>query len=70
MGKIIRKRQYPDFVPNNWTECYKLPLHLDDYGSYAWDADGNMALTFYNSLCDETVDFIKQQIVNFYFKAR
>lgn len=23
MGKAIRKRQYPDFVPNNWTECYK-----------------------------------------------
>ena len=31
MGKIIRKRQYPDFVPNNWIECYKLPLHFSDY---------------------------------------
>ena len=53
MGKIIRKRQYPDFVPNNWTECYKLPLHLDDYGSYAWDADGNMALSAFDLVYDE-----------------
>ena len=56
MGKAIRK-QYS--VPSNWTECYKLPLHSDDeYCMYAWDADGHTALNFYNSLCDETVDFI------------
>ena len=56
MGKAIRK-QYS--VPSNWTECYKLPLHTDDeYCMYAWDADGHTALNFYNSLCDETVDFI------------
>ena len=51
MSKIIRK-QYPDFVPNNWTECYKLPLHSDDYFTYAWDANSIPALDFYN-LCDK-----------------
>ena len=56
MGKAIRKRQYPNFVPNNWTECYRLPLHLDDYGSYAWDVDGNMALSAFNLVYDEHGD--------------
>lgn len=55
MGKAIRK-QYS--VPSNWTECYRLPLHLDDeYCMYAWDADGNTALTFYSLMDDETEDF-------------
>ena len=53
MGKAIRK-QYS--VPNNWTECYKLPLHLDDYCQYAWDADGNMALSAFNLVYDEHGD--------------
>ena len=57
MSKIIRKRQYPDFVPNNWTECYRLPLHLDEYCMYAWDADGNMALGVFNLVCDKNGDF-------------
>jgi len=54
MGKAIRK-QYS--VPKNWTECYRLPLHLDDYGSYAWDADENMALSAFNLVYDENGDF-------------
>ena len=54
MGKAIRK-QYS--VPNNWTECYKLPLHLDDYCQYAWDADGNMALSSFDLVYDENGDF-------------
>ena len=54
MGKAIRK-QYS--VPKNWTECYKLPLHLDDYGSYAWDADGNIALSSFDLVYDENGDF-------------
>lgn len=58
MSRIVHKRQYPDFVPNNWTECYKLPLHSDDeYCMYAWDADEHTVLDFYDSLCDETEDF-------------
>lgn len=32
----------------DWTECYRLPLHLDDYCSYAWDVDGNMALSSFD----------------------
>ena len=57
MSRIRYKRQYPDFVPNNWTECYRLPLHLDDYGLYAWDVDGNMALSAFNLVYDEHDDF-------------
>lgn len=53
MGKAIRK-QYS--VPNNWTECYKLPLHLDDYCQYAWGVDGNMALSAFNLVYDEHGD--------------
>ena len=56
MGKAIRKRQYPDFVPNNWTECYTLPLHSDDYCSYVWDANGNMALSSFDLVYDENDD--------------
>ena len=54
MGKAIRK-QYS--VPSNWTECYRLPLHLDDYGSFAWDANGNMALSSFDLVYDENGDF-------------
>ena len=54
MGKAIRK-QYS--VPKNWTEYYKLPLHLDDHGSYAWDANGNMALSSFDLVYDENGDF-------------
>lgn len=55
MGKAIRKRQYS--VPNNWTECYRLPLHLSDYCSYVWDANGNMALSSFDLVYDENGDF-------------
>ena len=53
MGKAIRK-QYS--VPSNWTECYRLPLHLDDC-MYAWDANGNMALSSFDLVYDENGDF-------------
>lgn len=57
MSRIKYKRQYPNSVPNNWTECYTLPLHLDDYCLYAWDVDGNMALSAFNLVYDENGDF-------------
>ena len=57
MSRIRHKRQYLNSVPNNWTECYKLPLHLDDYCSYAWDVDGNMALSAFDLVYDEHDDF-------------
>lgn len=56
MSRIRHKRQYPDFVPNNWTECYKLPLHSDDYCLYAWDVDGNMALSAFDLVYDSYGD--------------
>lgn len=56
MGKAIRK-QYS--VPKNWTECYTLPLHSDDeYCEYAWDADGNMALSAFDLVYDEYGDLV------------
>lgn len=30
----------------HWNDIYKLPLHADHYGSYAWTPDGTMALDF------------------------
>ena len=57
MSRIKYKRQYPNSVPKNWTECYKLPLHLDDYCLYAWDVDGNMALSSFDLVYDENGDF-------------
>ena len=29
MGKIIRKRQYPDFVPNNWIDLFEFISYSD-----------------------------------------
>ena len=55
MGKAIRKRQYS--VPSNWTECYKLPLYLSDYCPYAFDANGNMALSSFDLVYDKNGDF-------------
>lgn len=52
------KKQYPEFVPKDWTECYKLPLHLDDYCVYAWDADGGMALSCFNLKYDERGNYL------------
>lgn len=57
MSRIRYKRQYPDFVPNNWTECFRLPLHLSDYCWYAWDANGNMALSSFDLVYDKNGDF-------------
>lgn len=53
-----KKKQYPEFVPKDWTECYKLPLHLDDYCVYAWDADGGMALSCFNLKYDEKGNYL------------
>ena len=57
MSRIKYKRQYPNSVPKNWTECYRLPLYLDDYCSYAWDANGNMALSSFDLVYDKNGDF-------------
>lgn len=52
------KKQYPEFVPKDWTECYKLPLHLDDYCVYAWDAESGMALSNFNLKYDAKGNFL------------
>lgn len=56
--KELEKKQYPEFVPKNWTDCYKMPLHLDKYGVFAWDAEGNMALSDFNYKYDERGNFL------------
>ena len=54
----FEKNQYPNFVPKDWTECYRLPLHLDDYCIYAWDADGGMALSCFELKYDEKGNYL------------
>lgn len=56
--KELEKKQHPEFVPKNWTDCYKMPLHLDQFGMFAWDAEGNMALSGFNYKYDERGKFI------------
>ena len=51
-------KQYPEFVPKDWSECYKLPLHLDDYCVYAWDAENGMALSNFNLKYDEEGNYL------------
>ena len=54
----FEKNQYPNFVPKDWSECYKLPLHLDDYCVYAWDAESGMALSSFNLKYDEEGNYL------------
>ena len=54
----FEKNQYPNFVPKDWSECYKLPLHLDDYCVYAWDAENGMALSNFNLKYDEEGNYL------------
>lgn len=54
----FEKNQYPNFVPKDWSECYKLPLHLDDYCVYAWDAENSMALSSFNLKYDEEGNYL------------
>lgn len=42
-----KNKQYPEFVPKDWTECYKLPLHLSDYGVFAFGIDNGRVLEFF-----------------------
>lgn len=37
----------------DWKNYYKLPLKSDDYGCYAWDNEGGMALMFDFGVKDE-----------------
>ena len=39
--------------PKGWRDCYKMPLHLDKFGVFAWDAEGHMALSRFNYKYDE-----------------
>lgn len=58
MEEEYKEQQYPKFVPKNWIDCYKLPLHLDKYGTFALDAEGNMALSSFNYKYDERGNLI------------
>lgn len=54
----FEKNQYPNFVPKDWSECYKLPLHLDDYCVYAWDVENCVALSNFNLKYDEEGNYL------------
>ena len=56
--KEYKKQQYPEFVPKDWSECYKLPLHLDKYCTYAWDAGIGIALSSFNIKFDEDGNYL------------
>ena len=49
---------YPNFVPKDWRDCYKLPLHLDEYRVYARDVDDNAALGDFNLKYDERGNYL------------
>ena len=51
-------KQYPEFIPKDWSKCYKLPLYLDDYCVYAWDAESGMALSSFNLKYDEEGNYL------------
>ena len=44
--------------PKGWRDCYKMPLHLDKYGVFAWDAEWHMALSRFNYKYDERGNLI------------
>lgn len=50
--------QYPNFVPKDWRDCYKLPLHLDNYYIYALCEDDEMALSSFNLKYDEDGNYL------------
>lgn len=55
-------KRYPDFIPEDWTDCYELPLHLDKYGSYAYDSHDTMSLSSFNYKYDDNGDYAKGEI--------
>ena len=55
-------KRYPDFVPEDWTDCYELPLHLDKYGSYAYDCHDTMSLSSFNYKYDDCGDYVEGEI--------
>lgn len=60
-AKEPEKKQYPEFVPKNWKDCYKMPLHLDKYGVFAWDVEGNMALSGFKRKFDERQIYLPEE---------
>lgn len=52
------KKQYPEFVPKDWTECYKLPLELDKFGIFAYDVNNHKALSCFTYAGDENDNFL------------
>lgn len=46
--KNSRKKRRDAFAVSklSWEDAYALPLHKDKYGTFVWDRNGNMALSF------------------------
>lgn len=55
-------KRYPDFIPENWTDCYELPLHISKYGSYAYDSHDTMALSSFKYRYNDDGDYAEGEI--------
>lgn len=60
-GNIKSKeiKQYPDFIPKDWRDCYQLPIHLTPYYSFAMDKNSTPALSNFNIKYDNRGDYVK-----------
>lgn len=55
-------KRYPNFIPTDWSDCYKLPLHLSKYSSHAYDSHNTMSLSSFNYKYDDNGDYAKGEI--------
>lgn len=55
-------KRYPDFIPNDWRDCYELPLHIDDYCVYAFDKDHTSSLSNFNIRFDDHGNFVEGEV--------
>lgn len=55
-------KRYPDFIPNDWRDCYELPLHIDDYCVYASDKDHTSSLSNFNIRFDDHGNFVEGEV--------
>lgn len=58
--KILQKEPIK-LEPDRWKEAYKLPLSVDDWGLFAFDAEHNMALSSFDDE-DEAKEIV--EIIN------
>lgn len=55
-------KRYPDFIPNDWRDCYELPLHIDNYCVYASDKNHTPSLSNFNIRFDDHGNFVEGEV--------